>query len=55
MNRQQAGLFFRLGVVPCSPVPPNKAMQTDGRCAAAADRHAVRRQKTLCQMGDNGE
>ena len=43
MNRQEASLFFRLGVVPFSPVPPNKAMQTDGRFAAAADRQGVRR------------
>jgi hypothetical protein len=37
VNRQEASLFFRPGVVPCSAVPPNKAMQTDGRFAAAAD------------------
>jgi hypothetical protein len=43
MNRQEASLFFRLRVVPCSPVPPNKAMQTDRRFAAAADRQGVRR------------
>src|SRR5687768_5053502 len=42
MNRQEASLFFRLRVVPCSPVPPNKAMQTDRRFAAAADRQDVR-------------
>jgi hypothetical protein len=29
MNRQEASLYFRLRVVPYSPVPPNKAMQTD--------------------------
>jgi hypothetical protein len=23
MSRQEASLFFRLRVVPCSPVPPN--------------------------------
>lgn len=43
MNRQEAGLYFRLRVVPCSPVPPNKAVQTDGRFAAAADRQGVRK------------
>ena len=42
MNRQEASLYFRLRVVPCSPVPPNKAMQTDGRFATAADRQGVR-------------
>jgi hypothetical protein len=42
MNRQEASLFFRPRVVSCSPVPPNKAMQTGGRFAAAADRQAVR-------------
>jgi hypothetical protein len=29
MNRQEASLYFRLRVVPYSPGPPNKAMQTD--------------------------
>ena len=43
MNRQEASIFFRLRVVPFPPVPPNKAMQTDGRFAAAADRQGVRR------------
>jgi len=38
MNRQEASLFSRLGVVSFAPVPPNKAMQTDGRFAATADR-----------------
>lgn len=42
MNRQEASLFFRPRVVSCSPVPPNKAMQTDRRFAAAADRQGVR-------------
>ena len=42
MNRQEASLYFRLRVVPYSPVPPNKAMQTDGRFATAADRQGVR-------------
>ena len=37
MNLQEASLLFRLGVLPCSPVAPNKAMQTDGRFAVAAD------------------
>jgi hypothetical protein len=37
MNRQEASLYFRLRVVPYSPVPPNKVMQTDGRFATAAD------------------
>ena len=46
MNRQEASLYFRLRVVPCSPVPPNKAMQTDGRFATAADRQGVRCQPT---------
>jgi hypothetical protein len=41
MNRQEASLFFRPRVVSCSPVPPNKAMQTGGRLAAAADRQGV--------------
>jgi len=41
MNRQEASLYFRLRVVPYSPVPPNKAMQTDGRFATAADRQGV--------------
>ena len=41
MNRQEASLFFRPRVVPYSPVPPNKAMQTGGRFAAAADRQGV--------------
>jgi hypothetical protein len=36
-----ASLYFRLRIVPYSPVPPNKAMQTDGRFATAADRHGV--------------
>jgi len=27
MYRQAPSLFFRLRVVPCSPVPPNKPMQ----------------------------
>ena len=49
MNRQEAGLFSRLRVVPYSPVPPNKAMQTDGRFAAAADRQGVRPLKD-CSM-----
>jgi hypothetical protein len=43
MNRQEASLYFRLRVVPYSPVPPNKAMQTDGRFATAADRQGVGR------------
>lgn len=43
MNRQEASLYFRLRVVPSSPVPPNKAMQTDRRFAAAADRQDVMR------------
>jgi hypothetical protein len=30
MNRQEASLFFRLRVVPCSPVPPNN------RCSGPA-------------------
>jgi hypothetical protein len=34
MNRQEASLFVRPRVVPYSPVPPNKAMQPDGRFAA---------------------
>jgi hypothetical protein len=29
MNRQEASLYFRLRVVPYSPVPPNKALQPD--------------------------
>ena len=37
MNRQEASLFFRLRVVPCSPVPPNKPMQRTG-LRPAADR-----------------
>jgi hypothetical protein len=37
MNRQEASLFFRLRVVPCSPVPPNKPMQRSG-LRPAADR-----------------
>ena len=41
MNRQEASLYFRLSVVPYSPVPPNEAMQTDGRFATAADRQGV--------------
>ena len=40
MNRKEANLYFRLRVVPYSPVPP-KAMQTDGRFATAADRQGV--------------
>ena len=48
MNRQEASLYFRLRVVPCSPVPPNKAMQTDGRFATAADRQGVRPLSDLC-------
>jgi hypothetical protein len=43
MNRQEASLYFRLSVVPYSPGPPNKAMQTDGRFATAADRQGVGR------------
>ena len=43
MNRQEASLYFRLRVVPYLPVSPNKAMQTDGRFATAADRQGVRR------------
>jgi hypothetical protein len=43
MNRQEASLYFRLRVVPYSPGPPNKAMQTDGRFATAADRQGVGR------------
>ena len=41
MNRQESSLYFRLRVVPYSPLPPNKAMQTDGRFATAADRQGV--------------
>jgi len=37
MNRREASLFFRLRVVPCSPVPPNKPMQRTG-LRPAADR-----------------
>jgi len=47
MNRQEASRFFRLGVVPFSPVPLNKAMQTDGRFAAAADRQGVGQAKEV--------
>ena len=47
MNRQEARLYFRLRVVPYSPVPPNKAMQTDSRLATAADRQGVRRPWTI--------
>lgn len=43
MNRQEASLFFRPGAAPCSPVPPNKAVQTDRRLAAAPDRQDVLR------------
>jgi hypothetical protein len=38
MNRREASLFFRLTVVPCSPVPPNKPMQRVG-LRPDADRH----------------
>jgi hypothetical protein len=41
MNRKEASLYFRLRVVPNSQVAPNKAMQTDGRFATAADRQGV--------------
>ena len=40
MNRQEASLFFRLRVVLCSPVPPNKPMQRTG-LRPAADRQDV--------------
>jgi SAM-dependent methyltransferase len=51
MSRQEAGLFFRLGVVSCSPVPPNNAMQTDGRFAAAAERQRVSRLRLTQRIG----
>lgn len=38
MNRQEAGIFSRLGVVSFAPEPSNKAIQMDGRFAATADR-----------------
>jgi len=43
MNRQEASLFSRLGVVSIAPVPPNRAMPTDGRWAATAARQGVGR------------
>jgi hypothetical protein len=54
MNRQGASLFFRPRVVSCSPVPPNKAMQTGGRFAAAADRQGVRLLKVIPSEADDG-
>lgn len=47
MNRHEASLFIRLRVVPCSPVPPNKAMQTDGASRLPLNR-SVGRPGTRC-------
>lgn len=43
MNHQEAKPFLPIRSRSVLPVPPNKAMQTDGRFAAAADRQGVRR------------
>ena len=40
MNRQEANRFFRLRVVLCARVPPNKPMQRTG-LRPAADRQDV--------------
>jgi hypothetical protein len=41
MNHQEAKPFLPIRSRSVLPVPPNKAMQTDGRFAAAADRQGV--------------
>jgi len=43
MNHQEAKPFLPTRSRSVLPVPPNKAMQTDGRCATAADRQGVGR------------
>jgi hypothetical protein len=47
MNHQEAKPFLPIRSRSVLPVPPNKAMQTDGRFAAAADRQGVRRMNHL--------
>ena len=49
MNRHETSRFFRLEVVLVAPVPPKKAIQTDGRFAATADR----RRYGVSRLGKN--